>query len=338
MAQVAAFRRGGGGDASGEHWPGFVDALATLLIVTIFLVSLFAVAQYALGTALSSRDAELARLQVRLTELADTLALTEAENEELSSSVLLLESSLEDERARAAALEEDVSAANRRLMIAQAELEGMTELSDSAQAEVALLLQQVAALNNQLATLNAALEASEERDREQEAQIFNLSERLNAALAQEVQELAQARSEFFEQMQEALGTRSDIRVVGDRFIFESDVLFDSGSAELKPEGQTSLARVAEVIVSLMPSFPDDLDWIIRVDGHTDVRPIREPYPDNWHLSAERAITVVNFFERQGIPSRRLVAAGFGEYFPIDSGSSEAAYARNRRIELKLDSR
>ena len=336
MAQLARFRRNAG--ENGDHWPGFVDALATLLIVTIFLVSLFAVAQYALGTALSSRDAEVASLQVRLSELADALALEESENDELSASILLLQSSLETEQARVVALEDDLEASGRRLAIAQAELEGMTELSDAAQAEVALLLQQITALNTQLATLNAALEAAEQEDIEQEAQIFNLSERLNAALAQQVQELARARSEFFEQVQQALGDRSDIQIVGDRFIFESDVLFDVGSADLSDAGRQGLARVADIIKSVADTIPEDVDWIIRVDGHTDVRPIRDPYPSNWYLSSARAITVVNFFENQGIPSPRLVAAGFGEYYPIDDRDTEEAYARNRRIELKLDSR
>ncbi len=337
MAQIASFRRNA--SDAGEHWPGFVDALANLVIVTIFLVALFAVAQYVLGSQLSSRDQELASLQARLSALADQLALEEAENQQLSASILRLESSLTEERERAAALQEDLSAASRRLLIAEAELEGMTELSESAQAEAALLLQQIAALNNQLATLNAALEASEQRDREQQAQIHNLSERLNAALAQEVQELARVRSVFFERMQAAIGDRTDIRVVGDRFIFESDVLFASGSAELSPAGRAGLMGIAEVILSIMPEIPEDLDWILRVDGHTDVRPIgAAPFESNWHLSAARAINVVNFFEDQGIPSRRLVAAGFGEWNPVDPARNEEAYARNRRIELKLDSR
>jgi chemotaxis protein MotB len=337
MAAVGRFRRDSAD--SGEYWPGFVDALANLLIVTIFLVSLFAVAQYVLGNALSSRDQELANLQIRLTALADALALQESENEQMSQSILLLESSIAEERARAAGLEEDLSASRRRLLIAEAELEGMTELSDSAQAEVALLLQQVAALNVQLATLNAALEASEQRDIDQQAQIHNLSERLNAALAQEVQELARVRSVFFARMQTIIGDRTDIRVVGDRFIFESDVLFASGSAELSAEGRAGLRGIAEVVLAIIPEIPDELDWIIRVDGHTDVRPIRSAeFPSNWHLSTARAITVVNFFEDQGIPSRRLVAAGFGEFYPVDTLRNDEAYARNRRIELKLDSR
>jgi len=335
MAQFARYRRP---EENGDHWPGFVDALATLLIVTIFLISLFAVAQYALGAQLSSRDAELERVQLRLTELADSLALQAAENSELSANILLLESTIDDERERATGLADDLSAANRRMLIAEAELEGMEELSDSAQAEVALLLQQVSALNLQLSTLNAALEASEQRDDDQQAQIHNLSERLNAALAQRVQQLARARSEFFEQMQQALGTRSDIRIVGDRFVFESDVLFAVGSADLSEPGREELRKIADVIKAVAPSIPSEVDWIIRIDGHTDVRPIRDPYPSNWHLSAARAITVVNFFEDQGIPSRRLVAAGFGQHFPIDTSRTEEAYARNRRIELKLDSR
>jgi chemotaxis protein MotB len=128
-------------------------------------------------------------------------------------------------------------------------------------------------------------------------------------------------------------------VVGDRFIFESDVLFATGSAELSLAGRESLAQVAQIIVSVMPEIPDDVDWIIRVDGHTDVVPIStSAFPSNWHLSSARAINVVNFFEEQGIPSRRLVAAGFGEWNPVDTGRSEESLARNRRIELKLDSR
>jgi chemotaxis protein MotB len=316
----------------GEYWPAFVDALGNLLIVTIFLVTLFSVAQYVLGSELSTRDQELQSLRGRLAELAESLALEEAENAELSQNILLLESTIAEEQERADSL-------NRRLMIAEAELEGMTELSESAQAEAALLLQQVAALNTQLATLNAALEASEQRDREQKAQIQNLSERLNAALAQEVQKLANVRSVFFERMQAVIGSRTDIRVVGDRFIFESDVLFATGSAQLSAGGRESLAQVAEIILSVMPEIPDDVDWIIRVDGHTDRIPINTAaFPSNWHLSSARAINVVNFFEEQGIPSRRLVAAGFGEWNPVDTGRSEEALARNRRIELKLDSR
>ncbi len=337
MAQFERFRRGVSDE--GEYWPAFVDALGNLLIVTIFLVTLFSIAQFALGNALSDRDEELASLQGRLSALAEALALQETENAEMSQSILLLESTLDDERARSAGLEDDLESSRQRLLIAEAELEGMTELSESAQAEAALLLQQIAALNNQLATLNAALEASEVRDRDQQAQIHNLSERLNAALAQEVQELARVRSVFFERMQAVLGQRDDIRVVGDRFIFESDVLFASGSAELSPEGRAGLLGIAEVVVQIMPEIPDELDWIIRVDGHTDPRPIRSAeFPSNWHLSAARAITVVNFFEDQGIPSSRLVAAGFGEFYPVDTGRSEDSDARNRRIELKLDSR
>jgi chemotaxis protein MotB len=335
MASFARFRK----EESQEYWPAFVDALGNLLIVTIFLVTLFSIAQFALGNQLSTRDQELAALQVRLQALAESLALQEAENADLGQRILFLQSTLEGEQARSAQLAEDLQASSQRLMIAEAELEGMTELSDSAQAEVALLLQQVAALNNQLATLNAALEASEQRDIDQQAQIHNLSERLNAALAQEVQELARVRSVFFEKMLAVLGARDDIRVVGDRFIFESDVLFPSGSAELSPEGRAGLLGIAEVFHQIIPEVPEDLDWIIRVDGHTDERPIRSAeFPSNWELSAARAITVVNFFEDQGIPSNRLVAAGFGEYSPIDTGRGEDAYARNRRIELKLDSR
>jgi chemotaxis protein MotB len=330
---MAAFaRRSRRPQDDGEYWPAFVDALGNLLMVTIFLVTLFSVAQYVLGSELTSKDKEMSSLQSKLSQLADSLALEESKNKDLSENVLRLESSLSEASARA----EDAS---KKLLLAQAELQSANEASDTAKAQAAVLSQQVAALNDQLAKLNAALEASEKRDKDSKAQIRNLSERLNAALAQEVQKLANARSVFFERMQAVIGDRTDIRVVGDRFLFESDVLFDTGSAELSDAGKQSLGQIAQVILSVMPTIPSDVDWIVRVDGHTDIRPINSAvYPSNWYLSSARAITVVNFFEDQGVPSRRLVAAGFGEWNPIDPAHTDEAYAKNRRIELKLDSR
>lgn len=324
---------------SADHWPGFVDALATLLLVAIFLLSLFAVAQYASTALLSSRDEELARVNAQLSELADALALERAKTDQFETRIATLQLSLETSESEKAALQGELDDSDRRVLILTAELEGTQELTQAAQDQVAVLNEQILALREQLAALNEALEASEARDREQEAQIESLSERLNAALAQKVQQLAQFRSRFFEELTQALGDRADVRVVGDRFVFETDVLFGSGSADLSAEGREQLRTIADVVADIADDIPDDVDWIIRVDGHTDRRPIATAeFASNWELSAARAISVVNYFEALGVPSRRLVAAGFGEHYPVSAGRSAAALAANRRIELKLDSR
>ena len=330
-------RRGRTGEGA-DHWPGFVDALATLLLVTIFLLSLFAVAQYAVGAALSSKDRELESLNQRLASLAEQLALAEASKVENERKIGALEASLETAEAKLVIAEGELSDAQETIVVVRGERDSAEALSEQAQDQIALLNQQVLALRQQLAALNAALEAAEALDAEQKAQIENLSSRLNSALARKVQQMAEFRSKFFEELTTALGDRTDIRVVGDRFVFETDVLFDSGSAELAPAGTAELIKIANVIKDVARDIPSDVDWIIRVDGHTDRVPIRDAYASNWELSAARAISVVNYFEALGVPSKRLVAAGFGEHHPIATGSSQAALTRNRRIELKLDSR
>lgn len=330
---------------SGDYWPGFVDALATLLLVVIFLLSLFALAQFSLGQALQGRDAALTQLRAEIAALSENLRLETARADELTSNLSALQATLESERdalaaarENAAALEGELAEREARVLALETQVEGEIELTDAARAEVALLNQQVSALNAQLSSLREALEASELRDVEQQAQIEQLSARLNTALARRVQELARFRSEFFEAISNALGDRADIRIVGDRFVFESDVLFPSASAELTAAGQAQLSQTADALLEIAEEIPDEIDWILRVDGHTDVRPIRVTFESNWHLSAARAITVVNYFESRGIPSERLVAAGFGEHRPIAEGDTEEAYAANRRIEIKLDSR
>lgn len=316
---------------TGDHWPGFVDALATLLLVIIFLLSLFVVAQYALGQTLADRDEEVSRLNAQIARLADELALAEDENADLTQRVATLTRSLET-------AENDLAAARGRVAALSGDLEEAEELTEEQANELAILNQQIAALNEQLRRLEASLQAAEERDKAQKAEIANLGKRLNQALASEVARLAQYRSEFFEKLKTALGDRTDVRVVGDRFVFETDVLFESASAELNEEGKAELDKIADALNEIRSEIPDDLDWVLRVDGHTDERPVSQAYPSNWHLSAARAISVVQYLEDQGVPADRLVAAGFGEYHPIARGDSEAAYQRNRRIELKLTDR
>jgi chemotaxis protein MotB len=202
-----------------------------------------------------------------------------------------------------------------------------------------MLNQQLAALRLQIASLQEALEASEAKDKDSQAKIADLGQRLNVALAKKVQELARYRSDFFGKLREALGNRADFQIVGDRFVFPSDVLFDSGSDILKPEAGLQLDKLAAALRDLETQIPPDIGWVMRVDGHTDIKPIATPqFPSNWELSSARAISVVRYLMSQGVPANRLVAAGFGEFQPIDPGESDEALAKNRRIELKLTER
>ncbi len=202
-----------------------------------------------------------------------------------------------------------------------------------------MLNQQLAALRLQLAALQEALEASEAKDKESQAKIADLGQRLNVALAKKVQELARYRSDFFGKLKEALGGRPDFQIVGDRFVFPSDVLFDSGSAELRPEATNQLDKLAAALKELEGKIPPDIAWVMRVDGHTDIKPIATPeFPSNWELSSARAISVVRYLMAQGVKPERLVAAGFGEFQPIDAAETDEALRKNRRIELKLTER
>jgi chemotaxis protein MotB len=322
----------------GDHWPGFVDALATLLLVIVFLLSIFVAGQFALSRALTGRDEQLSALNAQLSALAVQLDLAEDENAALETRITGLETDivgLTDER--------DALTGTLAMMSAQSdelneELAAERELSEESMRALALLNQQMQVLRTQIAALNEALDASEARELDAQTQVVNLGQRLNAALAERASELAVYRSEFFGQLQAILGNRTGVRVVGDRFVFDTDVLFPSGSAALSREGRESLRPIATAIIQITTEIPSDIEWVIRIDGHTDPLPIRTTYPSNWHLSAARAISVVNWMETLGVPSNRLVAAGFGQHYPIASGRTEEAYAQNRRIELKLTSR
>ena len=218
------------------------------------------------------------------------------------------------------------------------QLESEKENSSKVLGQINLLNQQIAALRDQLAALGAALDVSEKKNKNAETRISELGQRLNVALAQHVQELSSYRSDFFGKLREVLGNRPDIRIVGDRFVLQSEIFFDTGRADLKPEGRAELDQVAAAIVELESQIPAEIAWILRVDGHTDVRPIIGQFKSNWDLSAERAISVVQYLVGKGVKPSRLVAAGFGEFQPIDSGTTEDAYRRNRRIEFKLTER
>jgi chemotaxis protein MotB len=218
------------------------------------------------------------------------------------------------------------------------QIEGQKDISAKALAQVDTLNQQIAALRQQLTALSSALDISEKKGQASEQRITDLGQRLNVALAQHVQELSSYRSDFFGKLRQILGNRPDMRIVGDRFVLQSEIFFDTGRADLKPEGSTELDKVAAAVVALESQIPPDIPWVLRVDGHTDVRPITGQYRSNWDLSAARAIAVVKYLIAKGVQPNRLVAAGFGEFQPIDTGTTEDAYRRNRRIELKLTER
>ena len=476
-----------------DIWPGFVDALATLLMVIIFLLMIFVLAQFFLNQALLGRDEALLRLEGQVSELADLLSLERQANtdlrlnvaqlsQELQTSVELrddlmgsvealslraesaesergrLNASLEDafrtimadkdkieaqvqqlaalannvqaltalkeemerdisamasrlaeaenlheadqaaldEKTRELALltqdvsalrelraklEKDISALSSQLdesktalvkesdllriardqlaeqeteiverdellRVAREQLDSVKtdlgeeqEISESARAQIALLNRQTAALREQLRQLAAALQLSESQAADQQVEIASLGSRLNAALAGKVQELARYRSEFFGRLREVLGNQPGIQIVGDRFVFQSEVLFDTGSAEIGEDGRQQIAQLSETLTEISLKIPREINWILRVDGHTDRIPIATSrYPSNWELSSARAISVVKYLIEQGIPAERLAATGFGEFQPLDSGGGDEARQRNRRIEIKLTER
>jgi chemotaxis protein MotB len=425
-------------------WPGFVDALATLLLVIIFLLVVFVLAQVLLTQAISGKDEALDRLNRQVNELADLLDLERQANVDLRLNIAQLSSSLQTTvadrdqlqsqlrlmtaraegaedalaasrsreeasaevkqrqlleleslrrdvealrklrgeleakvgklaqdlqvreteigslRDRSKELQAELASERERTLLAQREVEErevrLSELLDlytrleedykaerilskDQKAHVGLLNQQILALRREIQQLNDALEASEAKDREKEATITDLGRRLNRALASKVQELTRYRSEFFGRLREVLGQRRGIRVVGDRFVFQSEVLFGSGSDRLEVEGQAQIAQLAATLVEISRQIPAEINWVMRVDGHTDAVPISTPqFPSNWELSSARAIAVVKFLIEQGVPANRLAATGFGEFQPIDPRSGEIANRRNRRIEFKLTQR
>jgi chemotaxis protein MotB len=411
-----------------DIWPGFVDALAQLLMVIIFILLVFTAGQFYLSEALSGRDKALQQLQQQVNELGDLLAMERRAGEDLRARAADLSAQLESSvaerdrltgqlrdadttvsadkekielqlreieslrrdldalktvradleakiatlaqqqapkdvgalRDRTKELEARLSAEQERTSLAQKEIDARDirlrevgsradraeqslaaekEISRNALARVDQLNAQLAALRDQLSRIAAALDVSEAKVKDQQGQIVELGKRLNLALVNKVEELARYRSEFFGRLREILGDRPGIHIIGDRFVFQSEVLFAPGSAELSDDAKKELAPVIATLKEVSAKIPPDINWILRVDGHTDRRPINNPqFPSNWELSAARAISVVRFAVDEGIPASRVAAAGFADKQPIDPRSSEDAYRRNRRIELKLTER
>jgi len=385
-----------------EAWPGYVDVLSTLLMVIVFVLMIFVVAQLYLSQALTGRDETLSKLskqiaelgemlsmergnsqqlKVQLSQLSSALTKSTAERDQLQNRLTVVigereslkaqlgdaQSQLGDAQSKIAASQEkekqladaykaidadqtkitallsDIAALESLRDDLQKKLltsdENAKQITSQSEAQVALLNQQILAMRDQLAQISSALAMSEQKSKEQQVQIADLGGRLNAALASKVEELARYRSEFFGRLREALGERQDIRIVGDRFVFQSEVLFDSGSADIGPAGQDQLDTLATTLILITKEIPDDINWVLRVDGHTDKRPISGGiYASNWELSTARAISVVKYLASKGIPENRLAAAGFAEFSPLDPGDGDDAYTKNRRIEFKLDQR
>jgi len=398
-----------------DIWPGFVDALAALLMVVMFVLLLFSVGQFLLTDALVGRDETLDRLRSRITGLADVLAMERKEKSDLQNRLASLtgelevtlrdrdesekhladmtlqaqgsaaelqrvegelqlarnsiadkeqtlqqqrdtiaerdqslrqqrdtiaerDQSLQQQRDTISSLETDRRRLQTSLETSQQETAEQQALVEQTQAGVSELNNQIAALNEQLTRINQALEVSEAELQDKNVEIEDLGRRLNLALADKVEELSRYRSEFFGKLREALSDNPDVRIEGDRFVLPSEVLFSSASADLDKQGVKEIATVARTLKEITQQIPDDIGWVLRVDGHTDRRPIRKAFASNWELSSARAISIVKYMISQGIPAEHLVAAGFGQYHPIDPANSEQAYRRNRRIELKLTSR
>lgn len=334
-------------ERGGDYWPGFVDALSTLLIAIMFLLTVFVVAQFVLSREISGKDEVLNRLNSQIAELTQMLALEKSGKQDLEDTLASLQSSLstaESERSRLQALLDAGSGSSAQAQSKINELTGKLndeqQVSARAMSQIELLNQQIAALRAQMAAIEQALQASEAKDQASQAKISDLGKRLNVALAQKVQELNRYRSDFFGRLREILSDRQNIRIVGDRFVFQSEVLFPSGAADLNPSGQDEMAKLAAALIDLSKEIPSDINWVLRVDGHTDNVQMSGAgrYPDNWALSAARAISVVKFLISKGVPAERLAAAGFGEFQPIAPGDAPDARAQNRRIELKLTER
>jgi len=330
-----------------NYWPGFVDALSTLILGIIFLLTVFVVVQFYLQQEVQGKDTALQRLNAQIAQLTDLLSMEKTGKEDLQNQLAELRatlSSAQSERDKykteAQGAGAGVAAAEGKLGTLSTQLQNQKQISSRALAQVEVLNQQIAALRRQLAAIEVALNASEQKNKEQQGKITDLGQRLNLALAHKVAELTKYRSNFFGELRKILGDRPDMRIVGDRFVLQSEVFFDTGNADLKPEGTPELDKVANALIDLEKKIPANIPWVLRVDGHTDVRPIAPGarFKSNWELSTSRALSVVEFLISKGVEPRRLVAAGFGEFDPIDPGNTEQAYRRNRRIEFKLTER
>lgn len=364
-----------------DIWPGFVDVLAGLLMVVMFLLMIFVISQVFLNDALFGRNKQLEELNTQVLQLSNSLGLEQSRSAALRLDIEELGTRLEASLTQARDLRADlaqrqaqaqadaatIQTQSQELADLQRSITNLQALKDKleqdllqrdtdltaersaseaqrkallqVQGQLAALEQAIQALRQQTSELNALLAQSEARNAEQKASILSLGQRLNQALASKVQQLARHRSEFFAQLHTLLSTQKDIRVQGDRFIFQSELLFAPASDHIGASGVRQIRSIAQTLKAVSTNIPADIDWVLRIDGHTDRRPISTPrFPSNWELSSARAIAVARELIKAGIPSNRLAPTGFGSYHPIDARDDEIAYRRNRRIELKITQR
>jgi chemotaxis protein MotB len=320
-------------------WPGFVDALTQLTMVIVFVLLVFTVGQFYLSSTVTNQDAQIQRLSQQINQLNDMLAVEHRGNDALKETVATLSATLDQTRAERDKLAQQIDDATVKATQSGSDLATAQQSLSAREVEVATLNQNIQSLQKQLQDLAAALDLAQSKDKQQEEQIADLGKKLDLALVNKVEELSRYRSEFFGKLREILGDRPDIRVVGDRFVFQSEVLFAPGAADLGDPAKAKLAPVVSALKVIMSQIPPTIDWILEVDGHTDRRPINTPdFHSNWELSTARAVSVVKFLIDQGIPAEHIAAAGFGEFQPLDKGDAEESLKHNRRIELKLTQR
>ena len=364
-------RRGNGLDA----WPGYVDALSTLLMVIIFVLLVFVLAEAFLSSALNGSNNTIDRLRNQIAALSQSLSLETAKDLSLAKELAALNSQLAAAQTANAgltqqlgngaasiatltsqnqSLQEQVSdaaaqagsaaariAALQAQMVSQAQatastMPALTKLTQTQADQIGLLNQQIAALRLQLAALAQALDAAKATDAKDNVQIADLGKQLNEALARKVEELQLYRSEFFGTLRQILASNKNIRVVGDRFVFQSDVLFPVDQATLTPAGQAEIADVAKAIKEIAAKIPPGVNWILSVDGYADAQPITGgPFKSNFDLSSARALTVLHLLVQDGVPENRIGVAALGANNPIAGGASKTDYAQNRRIEFRL---
>ena len=366
---------------SADIWPGFVDAISTLLLVLIFLLTIFISSEFLLSKLLTNKDDALENLNVQIYQLSELLSLEKRENKDLTSTISKLNDKLNDSSVTADLLSMEFSnlknknielnsllnslkastslikKENKNLDIKNSNIESElkkllstlkatkvnlikaeeeVKLSEAAKNQVSLLNMQVAELREQLNIIQNLLDINLEDIKKKDIQIVELGRKLNTALAVKVGELTQYKSEFFGRLRSILGNRDDIQIVGDRFIFQSEVLFASGSAEVAIEGVLELTKLSKILLDITKDIPTDIPWVLQIQGHTDQNPINTPlYPSNWELSAARAISVGRVLISSGVSSDKISVAGFAEFQPLELGNSPSSFRKNRRIEIKL---
>ena len=360
-------------------WPGFVDALSSLLMVIIFVLMIFVISQFFISQKMSGQDEALIKLKKNLTELSELLSLERGTTSELTSQLSVLEEkivvikeellkekeitkqyqeeirgtkniialneseinelkiTLEEKIKNTNQLRNEVSDLDKQLNQKNLEIQSKDKILKANKEEVNQLISTTLKLKNKLTQLQTLLSAYKAKDKKENVKTLNLGKDVNSALARRVEELEKFKSDFFGRVKELIKGRKEIRVVGDRFVFQSEVLFSLGSEELGVEGQLEMQKLAATLMEIEKSLPTDIDWILQIEGHTDSLPVKkgQTYRDNWELSTKRALSVLRFLIKQGIDPNRLSASGYGSFQPIDKKNTKSARMKNRRIEMKI---